>query len=101
MGKSDYRTFFAAACGAGQVPYPYQERLACGEPFPELVDVPTGLGRPRCWHGCVEQFATLRRRSSQYAAAAFCGVCRPHAPLGLLPLELHEFVTGIDVSLKQ
>lgn len=45
MGKTDFRTFFAAACGAGQVPYPYQERLACGEPFPELLDVPTGLGK--------------------------------------------------------
>lgn len=45
MGKPDFRTFFAAACGAGHVPYPYQERLACAEPFPELLDVPTGLGK--------------------------------------------------------
>lgn len=45
MSALSYRDFFAAACGDGRVPYPYQERLACEEPFPELLDVPTGLGK--------------------------------------------------------
>lgn len=36
MSELSYRDFFAAACGDGRTPYPYQERLACEEPFPEL-----------------------------------------------------------------
>ena len=45
MSELSYRDFFAAACGDGRTPYPYQVRLACEEPFPELIDVPTGLGK--------------------------------------------------------
>lgn len=37
-----YSAFFSAL--TGNVPYPYQERLA-GEPWPDLLDVPTGLGK--------------------------------------------------------
>lgn len=45
MSALSFRDFFAAARGDGRVAYPYQERLACGERFPELLDVPTGLGK--------------------------------------------------------
>jgi CRISPR-associated endonuclease/helicase Cas3 len=37
-----YSVFFSAL--TGNAPYPYQERLA-GEPWPDLLDVPTGLGK--------------------------------------------------------
>ncbi|MCS6305694.1 MAG: hypothetical protein H8K07_18820 [Nitrospira sp.] len=30
---------------AGHEPYPYQTRFACEGTLPELVDVPTGIGR--------------------------------------------------------
>ncbi len=47
---SRYREFFVTATGIEKGPYPYQERLAVGEEqrsfeLPELVDVPTGLGK--------------------------------------------------------
>lgn len=40
---SGYREFFRQATGLPK-PYPYQERLAT-EPWPDLLDVPTGLGK--------------------------------------------------------
>ncbi|SMC27941.1 CRISPR-associated endonuclease/helicase Cas3 [Desulfacinum hydrothermale DSM 13146] len=39
----DYSTFFQKATGFGG-PYPYQQRLAV-EDWPDLLDVPTGLGK--------------------------------------------------------
>lgn len=40
-----YREFFHQATGLSEpAPYPYQERLA-KEPWPDLLDVPTGLGK--------------------------------------------------------
>ncbi len=50
---SDYDAFFSTATG-GLQPYPYQSRLAKA-PWPELLDVPTGLGKTAavtlawCW----------------------------------------------------
>lgn len=38
MSELSYREFFAAACGGGRVPYPYQERLACAKQISELLD---------------------------------------------------------------
>ena len=38
----DFPTFFHTT--TGHAPYPYQQRLATG-PWPELLDVPTGLGK--------------------------------------------------------
>lgn len=38
----DYSAFFSALTGSA--PYSYQARLA-GEPWPDLLDVPTGLGK--------------------------------------------------------
>jgi CRISPR-associated endonuclease/helicase Cas3 len=35
--------FFRRA--TGNAPYPYQRKLATGDDFPELLDVPTGLGK--------------------------------------------------------
>jgi CRISPR-associated endonuclease/helicase Cas3 len=29
----------------GHEPYPFQVRFACGPEWPELVDVPTGMGK--------------------------------------------------------
>lgn len=29
----------------GHVPYPFQIRFACESPLPQLVDVPTGMGK--------------------------------------------------------
>lgn len=40
-----YRKFFTSATGIEKGPYPYQIRLATEDPFPELLDVPTGLGK--------------------------------------------------------
>lgn len=42
-----YREMFRLATGTTSQPYPYQERLASAsvEQFPELLDVPTGLGK--------------------------------------------------------
>ncbi|MGE3277888.1 MAG: CRISPR-associated helicase Cas3' [Vicinamibacterales bacterium] len=39
----DYDAFFSAATGLPG-PYPYQRRLACEE-WPDLLDVPTGMGK--------------------------------------------------------
>lgn len=41
----DYKTFFKNATAMSVDPYPYQERLATDDTFPELVDIPTGLGK--------------------------------------------------------
>ncbi len=38
-----YRDIFERATGLSQ-PFPYQERLA-RDPWPELIDVPTGMGK--------------------------------------------------------
>lgn len=40
-----FREFFGQAVGDNRQPYPYQERLACGPDLPELLDIPTGLGK--------------------------------------------------------
>lgn len=40
-----YRKFFSDATGIKEGPYPYQIRLATEDPFPELLDMPTGLGK--------------------------------------------------------
>ncbi len=40
--ESDYASFFRALTGFE--PYPYQRRVVAG-PWPEIVDVPTGLGK--------------------------------------------------------
>lgn len=37
-----YSAFFSAL--TGNAPYPYQACLA-GEPWPDLLDIPTGLGK--------------------------------------------------------
>lgn len=39
----EYRTFFKKA--TGNPPYPYQERLAEADPWPELLEAPTGAGK--------------------------------------------------------
>lgn len=41
----DYKTFFKNATAMSVDPYPYQERLATDDTFPELLDIPTGLGK--------------------------------------------------------
>ncbi|MBI2569086.1 MAG: CRISPR-associated helicase Cas3' [Candidatus Schekmanbacteria bacterium] len=40
-----YDTFFEIAMGGNAHPYPYQRRLACELTFPEVLTVPTGLGK--------------------------------------------------------
>ncbi|MBI4454792.1 MAG: DEAD/DEAH box helicase [Acidobacteria bacterium] len=42
--KVTFDDFFQAATGIVE-PYPYQRRLATGVELPELLDVPTGLGK--------------------------------------------------------
>jgi CRISPR-associated endonuclease/helicase Cas3 len=44
-GKNSYKDFFIKATGIEKGPYPFQVRLATEEPFPELLDIPTGLGK--------------------------------------------------------
>lgn len=41
---TEYKTFFQTALGTQDEPYAYQSRLAT-EPWPELLDIPTGLGK--------------------------------------------------------
>ena len=46
----EFSTFFEAATREeegqeGHKPYPFQIRLALGEELPELIDIPTGLGK--------------------------------------------------------
>jgi CRISPR-associated endonuclease/helicase Cas3 len=41
----NYRDFFVQATANPKGPYPYQERLATEADFPQLLDVPTGLGK--------------------------------------------------------
>lgn len=45
-----FKEFFKTATGDGKGanghdPYPFQMRLALGEQLPELIDVPTGMGK--------------------------------------------------------
>jgi CRISPR-associated endonuclease/helicase Cas3 len=39
----EFPEFFKKA--TGRIPYPYQERLATDDPLPDLLDIPTGLGK--------------------------------------------------------
>lgn len=41
--EKDFSNFFKTA--TGHSPYPYQERLALSDNFPEIIEVPTGLGK--------------------------------------------------------
>ena len=46
----EFRAFFKAATRdeksqEGHEPYPFQVRLALSEELPELIDIPTGLGK--------------------------------------------------------
>jgi CRISPR-associated endonuclease/helicase Cas3 len=44
MSEESFRSFFKLATN-GSDPLPYQKRLALHEPFPLLLDIPTGLGK--------------------------------------------------------
>ena len=41
--SNEFQQFFRDA--TGHLPYPYQERLALSDNFPEVIEVPTGLGK--------------------------------------------------------
>ncbi|MDD3978016.1 MAG: CRISPR-associated helicase Cas3' [Methanomicrobium sp.] len=41
--SNEYQQFFRDA--TGHLPYPYQEKLATSDNFPEVIEVPTGLGK--------------------------------------------------------
>lgn len=41
--EPQFESWFAQA--TGHAPYPFQTRFACDATLPELVDVPTGLGK--------------------------------------------------------
>lgn len=43
--EEQYKKFFIKATDIKEGPYPYQIRLATEEVLPELLDVPTGLGK--------------------------------------------------------
>ncbi|MDD4651064.1 MAG: hypothetical protein PHQ34_02425 [Methanothrix sp.] len=50
LTEERYREFFRTATfdnnsQKGHDPYPFQTRLATGEKLPELIDIPTGLGK--------------------------------------------------------
>ena len=45
MSRLSFREFFAAACGDGREPFPYQQRFAEAEELPHLVHAPTGSGK--------------------------------------------------------
>ena len=49
-GSKEFSAFFKAATREeksqeGHDPYPFQTRLALSEELPELIDIPTGLGK--------------------------------------------------------
>ena len=49
-GSKEFRAFFKAATREeksqeGHDPYPFQTRLALSKELPELIDIPTGLGK--------------------------------------------------------
>ncbi len=44
--SKDYLDLFRSAFAQNELkPYPYQERLACDSVWPELLDIPTGMGK--------------------------------------------------------
>ncbi|MXY66543.1 CRISPR-associated helicase Cas3' [Candidatus Poribacteria bacterium] len=46
MSNESYADLFCAAFSQGErAPYPYQERLACSSTWPEMLDIPTGMGK--------------------------------------------------------
>lgn len=55
-----YSDFFALLTG-GATPYPFQERLAQGETWPSLIEIPTGLGKTEAIVGA-HLYRALERR---------------------------------------
>ena len=60
--------FFRMATELERGPYSYQRRLACSELFPEVLDVPTGLGKTAAvilawlWRRAFKRESTVPRR---------------------------------------
>ena len=46
-GELGFDSFFRAATGheKGYPPYPFQKRFATSESLPEILDIPTGMGK--------------------------------------------------------
>lgn len=44
-GEPNFHSFFVRATRIEDGPYPYQERLATSDDLPQLLDVPTGVGK--------------------------------------------------------
>ncbi len=71
----------------GHEPYPFQIRFACGTTLPELVDVPTGLGKTAMamlgwlWQ---RRFAEERVRRTTPRRLVYC--------LPMRVLELHRIM---------
>ena len=76
----DFREFFRAATkegegGSGHDPYPFQMRLAAAEELPQLIDIPTGLGKTDAvvlawlWR---RRFAGQKRREATARRLVYC-----------------------------
>ncbi len=55
-----YREFFRIATGLDE-PYPYQARLADGDTWPTLLEIPTGLGKTEALV-CAYLYRVLERK---------------------------------------
>jgi len=79
-GSMEFSAFFKAATREekspeGHDPYPFQVRLALGEELPELIDIPTGLGKTDAvvlawlWR---RRFAGLEKRAATPRRLVYC-----------------------------
>jgi hypothetical protein len=80
LTEERYREFFRTATSdsnsqKGHDPYPFQTRLATGEKLPELIDIPTGLGKTDAvvlawlWR---RRFAGQERRDATPRRLVYC-----------------------------
>src|SRR5258708_5989491 len=109
-----YDDFFMKATGKKELPFPYQRRLATEEPFPQLVQAPTGSGKT----AAVILGWLWRRRSGSKSAAstprrlAYClpmrvlveqtfeEASRWLANLGIADVDIHILMGGEGPSKK-
>ncbi|MEW5748968.1 MAG: DEAD/DEAH box helicase [Candidatus Thermoplasmatota archaeon] len=69
MHRVDYSSLFE--CTTGHAPYPYQRRIAEASEFPDLIEIPTGLGKTEAialawlWRRRLHPSETVRKRTAR------------------------------------